>query len=360
MPKSTGATQRRWLAALTDLPTASGREQAVVAWVQSWADRRGFRIRPDEAGNVLIRSRQRSRRQPVVAVAHMDHPALVVLEADARNATAELRGGVLAAYLEGVRLEVVTSAGSVPGKVIEFDAEAGRALIAVRGATPGDIARWHFAPDRLGFRDGRLAARACDDLAGAAASLVALDLAADRGIHHLSVLLTRAEEVGFIGAIAAAKLGTIPDGARVLSIECSPASADAPLGAGPVVRVGDAASIFSADLTNRVSTLMRASGLPHQRKLMAGGSCEATALTALGINATGLSLPLANHHNMVDVAGVRAGQRKARLAPEEIDMSDFAGLIDLLIAVGSGIDRQKQTLPFSLEEIYEDQRHLLV
>jgi hypothetical protein len=74
---------------------------------------------------------------------------------------------------------------------------------------------------------------------------------------------------------------------------------------------------------------------------MSGGSCEATALAALGIDATGLCLPLANHHNMVDVAGVRAGKKKARLAPEEIDMGDFAGLVDLLLAVLSGIDRQK-------------------
>ncbi|MGH8959489.1 MAG: hypothetical protein ACRDVK_12550, partial [Acidimicrobiia bacterium] len=287
MPESTRVTRRRWLTTLTDLPTASGREQAVTDWVLAWADRRGFRASRDEAGNILIRSRQRTRRRPVVAVAHMDHPALVVLEAGAREATAELRGGVLAAYLDGAGLEVITAGGTVPGRVLEFDTDSGRARIAARGASPGDIARWHFPSERLGFDNGRLAARACDDLAGVAASLVALDVATARGLHHLSALLTRAEEVGFVGAIAAAKLGTIPDGARVLSIECSPASADAPLGAGPVVRVGDAVSIFSADLTNRVSTLLRTSGLSHQRKLMAGGSCEATALSALGINATG-------------------------------------------------------------------------
>ncbi|HJU51883.1 MAG TPA: M20/M25/M40 family metallo-hydrolase [Acidimicrobiia bacterium] len=307
-----------------------------------------------------MRSRLRSRRLPVVAVAHMDHPALVVLEAGADEATAELRGGVLPSYLEKARIEVITSTGAVPGKVTEFDSGSGKARLAVRGAIPGDIARWHFSPNRLGYRNGRLAARACDDLAGVAASLIALDRAAASRLHHFSVLLTRAEEVGFVGAISAAKLGTIPDGARVLSIECSPASADAPLGAGPVVRVGDAASIFSSDLTNRVSTLMRSSGLSYQRKLMAGGSCEATALSAMGLNATGLCLPLANHHNMVDVAGVRAGKRQPRLAPEEIDLNDFSGLIELLLEVASAIDRQRHTLPFSLEEIYEEQRHLLV
>ncbi|MGH8926129.1 MAG: hypothetical protein ACRDWA_16070 [Acidimicrobiia bacterium] len=360
MGPSARATHRRWLASLTDLPTASGREQTVTAWVLAWADRRGFRASLDEAGNVLVRSRQRSRRRPLMAMAHMDHPALVVLEAEAKEAKAELRGGVLASYIDGARIELATSVGTMPGRVLDFDPATGIARIAVTGATSGDIARWHFPPGRLGFRNGRLAARACDDLAGAAAGLVALDAATARGLHHFSVLLTRAEEVGFVGAVAAAKLGTIPDGARVLSIECSPASADAPLGAGPVVRVGDAASIFSAELTNRVSTLLRSSGLDHQRKLMAGGSCEATALAALGVNATGLCLPLANHHNMVDMAAVRAGTRKARLAPEEIDLGDFWGLVDLLLAVAEGLDQQKQTLPFSLEDIYANQRHLLV
>ena len=194
-----------------------------------------------------------------------------------------------------------------------------------------------------------------------AAALVALNRAVAAGLHHFSVLLTRAEEVGFVGAIAAAQLGTIPAEASVLSIECSPASTDAPPGGGAVVRVGDAASIFSADLTNKVSTLLRKRKMPFQRKLMAGGSCEATAFAGLGLNASGLCLPLVNHHNMIDVHGVREGRRKrAVLAPEEIDLGDYDGLVDLLVAVAEQLDRQKETLPFSLQEIFDEQRHLLV
>jgi endoglucanase len=290
----------------------------------------------------------------------MDHPAFVIHEAGKGEAVAELLGGVLAPYLEKARLEVITKSGLARGTVVDFDPTSGVARLAVEGAEAGDIARFHFSPNRLGYRNGRLAARACDDLVGVAASLIALDRAREDGLHHFSVLLTRAEEVGFVGAIAAAKLGTIPDEARVLSIECSPASPDAPLGGGPVIRVGDAASVFSSELTNRVSMLLRHSGIGHQRKLMSGGSCEATALTALGINATGLCLPLANHHNMVNVAAVRAGKRTARLAPEEIDLGDFDGLISLLLAVAEGLDRQRETLPFSLESIYAQHRHLLV
>ncbi|MGH9896135.1 MAG: hypothetical protein ACREA0_29920, partial [bacterium] len=145
------------MASLTDLPTASGREQTVTAWVLAWADRRGFRASLDEAGNVLVRSRQRSRRRPLMAMAHMDHPALVVLEAEAKEAKAELRGGVLASYIDGARIELATSVGTMPGRVLDFDPATGIARIAVTGATSGDIARWHFPPGRLGFRNGRLA-----------------------------------------------------------------------------------------------------------------------------------------------------------------------------------------------------------
>lgn len=356
MASASLGTGRRWLKAVTDLATAAGREHLVVEWAEQWASKRGFRTRRDDAGNLTLYSPSRTRRSRVVAVAHMDHPALVVKEATTHSALAELRGGVLAPYLENARIEV----GGRVGRVVEFDPDSQEARVQIRGAEPGDILRWHFDASRLGYRNGRLAARACDDLAGVAAALIALDRAEARGIHHFSVLLTRAEEVGFIGAIAACHLGTVPEGARLLSIECSPALPEAPPGAGPVVRVGDAASIFSADLTNKVSTLLRRAGLPFQRKLMAGGSCEATAFAALGINASGLCLPLVNHHNMVDVQAVRERRKPPRLAPEEIDLGDFDGLVELLVTVAENLDRHSDSLPFSLADLYAEQRHLLV
>ena len=109
-------------------------------------------------------------------------------------------------------------------------------------------------------------ARACDDLAGAAAALCALDRLAAAEVGHFAVLLTRAEEVGFVGAIAACELKTLPAGARVLSIECSRQSADAPVGGGPIVRVGDASSVFTSDLTNLVAER------PKPRQFLTSGS----------------------------------------------------------------------------------------
>jgi putative aminopeptidase FrvX len=354
------ASHRRWLANLTDLPTASGREWAVQAWVQSWAGKRGMSVTEDRAGNLLIRPAVRSRKRPVVAVAHMDHPAMVVTAAGSRTEV-ELRGGVYLEYLLDARLQIETSAGPRPARLGGFDPATNRGWLVGRhgDALVGDIVRWAFPAASLGVEGGRLRARACDDLAGAAAALSALDRMAGADVGHFSVLLTRAEEVGFVGAIAACELKTIPADARVLSIECSRQSADAPVGGGPIVRVGDASSVFSSELTNRVAEAAKSSGIAHQRKLMAGGSCEATAFVALGYEATGLCLALDNYHNMIDIDGVRADRRKARLGPEEISLADFQGLVDLLEVVTLGLDSGKSKLPTRLRKIYAEEKHIL-
>ena len=48
----------------------------------------------------------------------------------------------------------------------------------------------------------------------------------------------------------------------MLSIECSRQSADAPVGGGPIVRVGDASSVFSSELTNRVAETVKIRSRP--------------------------------------------------------------------------------------------------
>jgi putative aminopeptidase FrvX len=332
----------------------------VQEWVRAWAARRGLSVSDDRAGNLLVRSAERSRKRPVVAVAHMDHPALVVRRTGARTEV-ELRGGVYPEYVAKARLQLETATAPRPVRLDEFDAITSRGWLGGShgDAAVGDIARWAFPPASLGVEGDRLRARACDDLAGAAAALSALDRLAGAGVDHFSVLLTRAEEVGFVGAIAACELKTIPTGARVLSIECSRASNDAPVGGGPIVRVGDASSVFSSELTNRVSDTARSAQLPHQRKLMSGGSCEATAFAALGYEATGLCLALDNYHNMVDIDGVRSGKRQARLGPEAISLADFHGLVDLLEAVALGLDSGKSKLPQRLRRLYKEEKHIL-
>src|ERR1051325_6381396 len=46
----------QWLKELTQIPTAAGREQRVMAWIERWAaSRRGLSLTHDSAKNMIIR-----------------------------------------------------------------------------------------------------------------------------------------------------------------------------------------------------------------------------------------------------------------------------------------------------------------
>jgi endoglucanase len=358
-------TERRWLEQLTALPTAPGVEHRVLAWVEAWAARRAtdLRIRSDRHGNLLLTQKGRRRRAPVVAVAHTDHPGFVVTGVDRREVEVEFRGGVRAEYFDGARVELFDSDDvGHRGRLVAYDPESERGRVQLDRTAPlvpGDIGRWFFGGKRGGVGERFALAPACDDLAGVAAALAALDRArGEPELSHFSVLLTRAEEVGFVGAIGAAKDRTVPEDSRILSIECSRAFPESPLGGGPIVRVGDASSVFDHELTNLVSEAARVRELTHQRKLMAGGSCEATAFVAYGYRATGLCLPLGNYHNMGNLDEVEQGKGMATPLPEVISISDFHGLVDLLLAATEAVDGTWD-LTQRLESRFESRKHIL-
>lgn len=354
------STVERWLRELTNLPTASGREDAVVSWARAWAARRAdLTAKADSGGNLLLTQKGRGRRAPVLAVAHMDHPAFVIDWVSGRKAGYTFRGGVRSEYFPGAKLEFDTGSGG-GGRVEAHDPKTGTGSIRLDNRAtplPGDLARWRIAATRPAA--GMFHAPACDDLAGCAAALAALDRArANPDMRHFGVLLTRAEEVGFIGAIHSAKSGIISTRSRLLSIEASRASAEAPIGGGPVVRVGDASTVFDRELTNLISGAAASSGLAHQRKLMAGGSCEATAFGVYGYRAAGLCLPLGNYHNMGNLDDVERGIGPAIPRMEVISLADFHGLVDLLLLAAIAVDAE-DGLRERLERLYEGSRHVL-
>ncbi|MDH5372884.1 MAG: hypothetical protein OEX97_08070, partial [Acidimicrobiia bacterium] len=254
------------------------------------------------------------------------------------------------------------------GSLTEFDHKTSTGAVRLdrRSASlaAGDIGRWAFGSRSLGIRNGRLYAHGCDDLAGAAAVLSAFD-AVRKDAPQVRVLLTRAEEVGLIGAIAACRIGTIPENAELIVVENSRAFPNYPVGSGPVVRVGDASTVFDRELTNQLTRLVRShaessDGLRWQRKLMDGGSCEATAFGAYGFRATSLSLPLGNYHNMVDIDGVLAGARPAHVGPEFVSLEDYHGLIELLTHAAPRLgEAGEATLQEKLDDLWESERSIL-
>lgn len=367
---------RRWLLELTTLPTAAGREWRIERWVRMWAEARpGLTVDADASGNLVVAmtggKTPFKEGPPVFLTAHMDHPAFVV-ERIVSPTTIELafRGGVMDDYFEDAPISIF--AGGARGE------HAAKATISERTGeqdpfkrflaeleapdeqiTLGDVGVWEL-PEAEIDADGMLHTNACDDLAALVGALAALDelnraRAAGEPVRDTRVLLTRAEEIGFIGAIGACRNKTMPEGSRVIALENSRSFIDSPIGAGPIVRVGDRLSTFSPALTAAVSKRAEAiAGAPMptaaqkladapkwkwQRKLMAGGACEASVFCAYGYEATCVCLPLGNYHNMADLDAVQAGAntQRPRVGREYIALSDFDNMVDLLIACGEDL-----------------------
>jgi endoglucanase len=332
----------------------------VVEWVTRWVSRRDdLTLKTDSGGNLLITQKGRKSRPLVLAVAHMDHPAFVLTEVDGTRAAFEFRGGVNPEYFDDAAVELVSGVERIKGTVTRYDPESRTGVIEMRreGASIGDIAMWDLSPSEP--ESDRFFAPACDDLAGCAAAMAALDKARKKPTYrHFGVLLTRAEEVGLVGANHAARSGTFPEDARLLSIETSPTLPNAPIGEGPIIRVGDASTIFDQELSNRIAHAARRAGISHQRKLMDGGGCEATVFGAYGYRSTGLCLALGNHHNRGNLAGFEAGTADPVPMEEEISIADFHGLVDLLLLAANAVDDETD-LRERLDALYEETGHVL-
>ena len=327
---------------LLDLPTAPFVEDLPARFVlDRAAGVPGLDAGRDAAGNVVLRAGG-DGGPPLVLVAHLDHPGFAIDGGEGGLATLTFRGGVRAGVARaGSPLLFFRPGEPEPAgkgrlrvaKEADGRLQGGTALVDDGEAPEGGYAVWGFPGVRV--RPKTIEARACDDLLGAAAVVTALEAAARGGDGPpVMGLLTRAEEVGLLGALEAARLGTVPEGALVLSLECSKALADAPQGGGVVVRVGDRASIFDPALTAAlVERAASVDGLRWQRKLMDGGVCEASAFAAAGWRTSGLAVPLANYHNAADDG--------SGVAPESVLTEDFLAEVQLLEAlVAAPLDLQ--------------------
>ena len=335
-------------------PAAPFREGAVIAWVREFAARNPhLALRSDPSGNLELRRRGvRSSASPLVLGAHMDHPGFRALRSKRLPGRrgfaidALFLGGVRREYFPGARARFYVGDGDVPATTVAArvvraapDPKSGelRVRLEARTAVPaGSWGVWELPDFRRSRRDpDLLETRAADDLAGVAAILAALEVV-DRIDPKQSVdvrgLFTRAEEVGFVGAIAAARSGRLPAGARIVAIEASKALPHAPQGAGPILRVGDRTSVFDDGLTRwlaRVATQLagpirpagsaaKGNRFAWQRRLMDGGTCESTAYQLYGYRSAALCVPLGNYHNMSE---------RGRIEVESIRLSDLVGLV---------------------------------
>ncbi len=339
---------RRILLDLLTIPTAPFHEHLVLDYVRRFAATRRIPFRADRFGNLLLHYRHGTRRNPhpLALSAHTDHPGFEALDSPAPGRLrAQWMGGVLIEYFPGTRVRFHTPAGWVRGRIREVTGVNTKPPTTVRCrpdkvlvelprravVPPGSLGMWDL-PDPV-IRGRRVFARDCDDIAGLAAILCALDaLSARRAAAEVFAMITRAEEVGFAGCIAACAARTLPLCCAVVGVECSSRLAGAPQGHGPVLRVGDRLSIFSPQITSWCRAVAddlakRDNSFRYQRKLMDGGSCESTAYCEYGYTAGGVCLSLGNYHNMDPDRG--------KISPEHIHLDDFTNLVKWFVALAT-------------------------
>jgi endoglucanase len=278
--------------ALLAQPTAPFHEDAVRAEIlMLLAQCPHVSVEQDDFGNLIAHYRRGPELAVYALAAHMDHPAYVGDE-----------------FLGGVPEEYRTPRPPVR----DF----------------GAFAMWDLPACEV--RDGRIYSRACDDLIGCASIVTMFQVLEATGAECACYgLFTRAEEVGFIGAIQLSRSGRIPREVTVVSLETSSEKAPGAgkMGDGVIVRVGDKTSLFDPDETATLWQRAQDAKIPAQRCLMSGGTCEATAYQLYGYRCAALCVALGNYHN--------CGPDHT-IAPEFVALADAEALTALCVAAARG------------------------
>ncbi len=342
-------------------PTAPYREEHVVATVGRFLDSAGVPYFHDPVGNVIVGVAHRRAYRELIRqvsgepvrlfIAHMDHPGFHGSHWTKRSRlTVKWHGGSPVSHLAGAPVWLADAGGWLAeGELVNASLAAARRRIdtaEVRVST-ADSARLRARPAKAvygGFRfrapvwrsGRRLYTKAADDLIGVytvCATAAALFAKARRSAPGPFIgLLTRAEEVGFIGAVGHFELAWLDEARRpvvAVSLEASRTLPGAVIGKGPVVRLGDWRTVFDAGGLKVLSDLAeRVLPQRHQRRIMDGGVCEATAATAYGIPAIGNSVPLGNYHNEGFEGGPDCRHPRGP-APEFVHLDDIHGQLQL-------------------------------
>jgi endoglucanase len=319
---------------LTSVPTAPYREQAVMLKARGWIKRnlgRSVRVR-QVRGGLIVRYLGAGPGPALVLAAHLDHPAFALEKITPTGAAARLQGGLPPHLLAGACVEAF---GANP----QDNRPLARGVLGARPKKDGDAwsVSWTQAPkakDKPVFailelpacrvKNGWLESRSIDDLLGCAISLETLRrLIRSKAKTNVTVLLSRAEEVGFVGALDMIISGALPEDDSYLSIESSREMAGSHPGQGPTIRLGDKACAFDLNLVGLLDdAAARLRGRKVQRLRLTGGTCEATAYQAFGFEAAGLAVPLVNYHN---------GWGAQAVAPERVRLPDVEGAVRLLV-----------------------------
>jgi len=310
-------------------PTAPYYEAGVRAEAERICSEHGLDYAQDAYGNLIVRWQKVSRRRPLVLAAHLDHPGFhIVGSISPGQVRATFKGGVSEEYLRtGVPLRLMPgNYRAVLGKRLSSEKEFEIRFDTTVEPAPA-FGVWDV--EEFALRAGKIHGRVCDDLIGVAAILATLiELKQARAKVNVIGFLSRAEEVGFHGALAAAQSKQLPKNALIISLETSRELPPVKMGAGVIIRVGDRTSIFDSAatrfLTETAAELQKTvKAFAFQRALMSGGTCEATAFQEFGGQTAAVCVALGNYHNCA------SGKR---IAAEFVSVTDALQMVKLLVA----------------------------
>lgn len=354
--------ERQRLFELLSIPTAPFREDLIRAFAVDRMQQASVPHFIDPHGNLVIGVesaqayrrilRQRSEEPVRMFIAHMDHPGFHGSRwHDDNTLEIEWHGGSPVKHLRGAKVWLADAEGYVgEGRLHDIELHGKGYCI-----TKGSVRLNESLSERIkssqgvyggfGFRrpvwqsGKRVYTKAADDLVGVHCILeTARRLYQRNGNAQRSFigLLTRAEEVGFVGAVAHFELDWLTSRNRPLvcvSLEASRTLPGAEIGKGPVVRLGDRRTVFDADAMQVLSDLAeRVLKGRHQRRIMDGGACEATAATAFGLPTIGLTVPLGNYHNQGFEGGADC-PHPGGPAPEFVNLDDVDDMRRLCLAL---------------------------
>jgi putative aminopeptidase FrvX len=285
-------------------PAAPYHEEDVRAEAIRICEENGLEHENDRWGNLLVRCDRKQSKAPIVLAAHMDHPGFLIRKrVDARTMVGRFLGGVGDSYfLEGTRVILMpgriraTLGKRLSKKERDFEIHVEKEISEMLRFAVWDLPEFQS-------RKGILRGRVCDDLVGVATILsVLISLKGSEAGKNVIGVLSRAEEVGFQGALALAESKRLPRESLVISLETSRELPPVRMGNGVIVRVGDRASIFDSDATRFLSEVAGDlekgnKSFRHQRALMSGGTCEATAYQEYGYRCAAVCVALGNYHN---------------------------------------------------------------
>lgn len=288
----------------------------------------------------------------LILAAHLDHPGFEFIEWNEEKQLWKCRflGGVGAQYFKyGTQLKIMPGAhrGWLEGEFeVESEGPSGKKTekfywVNAPEVKPGEALFGVWDLEAFRMNGDNIHGRACDDLVGVASALTTLiliqkrlsqleastDTDSSRPRPAVWAMLSRAEEVGFQGALVSMHRLSSCANPWVISLEASKEIAGVRQSDGVILRVGDRSSVFDSKATlflrDRAEKLEAANeGFNYQVAWMGGGSCEGTAFQSRGYRTGALCVPLRNYHNQ---------GTEDRVEAESIHLRDLRTMTELIM-----------------------------